>query len=102
MHPADIHAEIKKRGGSFALLARADGNITAGALANALHRPAGRGERIIAEYLGMSLHKLWPLRYDKAGIRLIRPRGVGNWLHVRNPGRKKLQESSPSKNEAAA
>ncbi|MBI6262380.1 helix-turn-helix domain-containing protein, partial [Proteus mirabilis] len=47
-HPADIIAALRKRGTT---------------LANALSRPWPKGEKIIADFLGVAPSEIWPSRY---------------------------------------
>lgn len=61
-HKADIIAAIHKKGSSLAELSRLAG-LSSSTLANALTRPWPKGERIIAEFLGVSPMVIWPSRY---------------------------------------
>ncbi|WP_064517632.1 helix-turn-helix domain-containing protein [Buttiauxella gaviniae] len=61
-HRADILAAIKKKGGSLAELSRTNG-LHERTLYNALERHWPKGEKIIAEYIGVSAHIIWPQRY---------------------------------------
>lgn len=61
-HRADIVAALKKRGLSVRQLSR-DAGLGENTLANALRSPWPKGERIIAEAIGMTPQKLWPSRY---------------------------------------
>ncbi|MGG4663403.1 helix-turn-helix domain-containing protein [Providencia vermicola] len=61
-HPADIIAAIKKKGSSLAELSRSAG-LNSSTLNNALSRRWRKGERIIAEFLGMEPAEIWPSRY---------------------------------------
>lgn len=72
MHPADIRAAISKKGGSMAELARTHGYSEA-YVRNALIRPLFQAEQIIAKFIGIPAHILWPLRYDKNGRRRVLP-----------------------------
>jgi Ner family transcriptional regulator len=71
-HRADVVAAIHKRGTSLAGLARQHG-LGDSTLRNALTYPRKPSNQIIANYLGQSLHELWPAWFDRAG-RLISPR----------------------------
>ncbi len=62
-HPADIIAGIRKKGSSLAALSRSSG-LASSTLANALTRRWPKGERIIAEMLGMQPEEIWPSRYE--------------------------------------
>ncbi len=71
-HPADIIAELKKRGTSLAALSRKAG-LSSSTLANALSRPWPRGEYIIAQALEVPPDVIWPERYfDELGNRVFR------------------------------
>ncbi|AXC79363.1 transcriptional regulator [Salmonella enterica subsp. arizonae] len=61
-HPADIIAGLRKRGTSLAALSRQSG-LASSTLANALTRHWPKGERLIAEALGVAPEKIWPSRY---------------------------------------
>jgi Ner family transcriptional regulator len=65
MHPADVLALVKKRGGSLAGLSRHH-DLASNTLRNALYREDyPRGEKIIAEFLDMEPQDIWPERYAK-------------------------------------
>jgi Ner family transcriptional regulator len=61
-HRADIVAALKKRGLSVRQLSR-DAGLGENTLANALRTPWPKGERIIAEAIGMRPDQVWPSRY---------------------------------------
>lgn len=61
-HPADIIAGLRKRGTSLAALSRQAG-LASSTLANALNRHWPKGERLIADALGIAPEKIWPSRY---------------------------------------
>ncbi|OEE42328.1 helix-turn-helix domain-containing protein [Vibrio anguillarum] len=61
-HRADIVAALKKRGLSVRQLSR-DAGLGENTLANALRMPWPKGERIIAEAIGMTPQEVWPSRY---------------------------------------
>ncbi|ENQ4964686.1 helix-turn-helix domain-containing protein [Salmonella enterica subsp. enterica serovar Butantan] len=63
-HPADIIAGLRKRGTSLAALSRQAG-LASSTLANALIRHWPKGERLIAEALGIAPEQIWPSRYRK-------------------------------------
>ena len=63
-HRADIISALKKRRTSMAALSR-ENNLNSGSLYNALARPWPKGERIIAEALGLEPSVIWPTRYEK-------------------------------------
>lgn len=71
-HSADIIAALKKRGTSLAALSRQAG-LASATLANALSRSWPRGEKLIADALGISPKIIWPSRYfDVEGNRIVR------------------------------
>lgn len=59
-HSADIIAALKKRGTSLSAVSR-----SSGLAANALIRHWPKGERLIAEALGIAREQIWPSRYCK-------------------------------------
>ncbi|MEC5318278.1 helix-turn-helix transcriptional regulator [Brenneria populi subsp. brevivirga] len=61
-HPADIIAALKKRGTSMAAVSRNAG-LASSTLANALTKHWPKGERLIAEALGVAPEQIWPSRY---------------------------------------
>ena len=61
-HPADIIAALKKRGTSLAAVSRNAG-LASSTLANALTKHWPKGEKLIAEELGVSPAEIWPSRY---------------------------------------
>ncbi|WP_369308753.1 helix-turn-helix domain-containing protein [Providencia rettgeri] len=63
-HPADIIAAIKKKGSSLSELSRQAG-LNSSTLNNALSRRWPKGERIIAEFLGVAPTEIWPSRYHR-------------------------------------
>lgn len=65
-HRADIVAALHKQGWSLRRLSLHHGYKSAGALKNALDRPWPKGERIIAEVIGLPPESIWPTRYHKA------------------------------------
>ncbi|WP_214240928.1 helix-turn-helix domain-containing protein [Raoultella ornithinolytica] len=69
-HRADILAAIKKRGGSLAQLSRENG-LHERTLYNALERHWPKGERIIADFIGVPVRTIWPERYEKLGGEII-------------------------------
>ena len=71
-HPADIIAGLKKKGTSLAAVSRSAG-LSSSTLANALLRPWPKGEKLIADALGISPEIIWPSRYfDSEGKLLTR------------------------------
>ncbi|WP_347253540.1 helix-turn-helix transcriptional regulator [Leminorella grimontii] len=63
-HPADIVAGLKKRGTTLAAVSREAG-LASSTLANTLNRHWPKGERLIAEALGVAPEQIWPSRYRK-------------------------------------
>ncbi|KFC93459.1 helix-turn-helix domain-containing protein [Leminorella grimontii] len=61
-HPADIIAALRKTGTTLAALSRSAG-LSSSTLANALVRPWPKGERIIADRIGVCPEEIWPSRY---------------------------------------
>ncbi|MFQ6565846.1 helix-turn-helix domain-containing protein, partial [Dickeya dianthicola] len=61
-HPADIIAALKKRGTTLAAVSRNAG-LASSTLANALTKHWPKGEKLIAEALGVSPAEIWPSRY---------------------------------------
>lgn len=61
-HRADIRAELEKRGKSLRQLSREAG-LSENTLRNALDRKWPKGERIIAEAIGVKPEVIWPTRY---------------------------------------
>ncbi|EMF0718187.1 helix-turn-helix domain-containing protein [Citrobacter freundii] len=67
-HSADIIAALKKRGTSLAALSR-----EAGLASSTLSRSWPRGDKLIADALGISPEIIWPSRYfDGEGNRIVR------------------------------
>ncbi|WP_417642666.1 helix-turn-helix domain-containing protein [Enterobacter kobei] len=63
-HPADIIDGLRKKGTSLAAVSRKAG-LASSTLANALTRRWPKGERLIAEALGITPEQIWPSRYRK-------------------------------------
>ncbi|SQC90776.1 DNA-binding transcriptional regulator Nlp [Cedecea neteri] len=59
-HPADIIAGLRKKGTSLAAVSRNAG-LASSTLANALTRRWPKGERLIAEELGVAPQQIWPV-----------------------------------------
>jgi Ner family transcriptional regulator len=62
-HKEDILAEVRKKKKSLAALSRESG-LHSGTLNYALTRSYPRGERIIAQAIGVSPQDIWPSRYQ--------------------------------------
>ncbi|EBU3152060.1 helix-turn-helix domain-containing protein [Salmonella enterica] len=67
-HPADIIAGLKKKGTSLAAVSRKAG-LAPPTLANTLNHHWPKGERLIAEVLGVASEQIWPSRYRKTEYR---------------------------------
>lgn len=67
-HPADIIAGLRKKGTSLAAVSRKAG-LSSSTLANALMRHWPKGERLIAEELGIAPEQIWSSRYRKPEYR---------------------------------
>ncbi|MDU1061635.1 MAG: DNA-binding transcriptional regulator SfsB [Leclercia adecarboxylata] len=61
-HTADIIAAVRKKGTTVAGLSRAAG-LGDSTLANALSRPWPKGEKLLAEAIGVEPWVIWPSRY---------------------------------------
>lgn len=64
-HPADIIAALKKKGTTLSAVSRKAG-LASSTLSNALVRHWPKGERLIADELGVELSEIWPSRYDQS------------------------------------
>lgn len=58
-HQQDILAEIRKRGATVASLSR-DNGLNRGTLQTAFYKRYPRGQAIIAAFISVSRHELWP------------------------------------------
>jgi Ner family transcriptional regulator len=65
-HKADIIAAVHKTGTSLRQMSRKLG-LAHSALKNALHCPAPRYERLIAERISQTPQQIWPSRYNEDG-----------------------------------
>ena len=63
-HRADIVAELRKAGWSLRRLATHHGYASQTTLTVALARPWPKGERIIAQAIGVDVAVIWPSRYS--------------------------------------
>lgn len=68
-HPEDIKAEIRKRGTTLGALALSNG-MHRDAISIALKVPHQQAEAVVARFLDVPAHELWPARYDAKGRRL--------------------------------
>ncbi len=80
-----ILAEIRSRGISLRGLSLASG-LGAQTLTSTLQKPNERGEKIIAKFLGVAAHELWPERYLPSGQRR-QPQPKKNYHPQRRFGR---------------
>lgn len=62
MHRADIVAALHKKALSLSKLGR-EHNLSPHTLKNALDKPYPKGERIIADAIGLHSQDIWPERY---------------------------------------
>lgn len=63
-HRADIVAALRKAGWSLRRLATHHGYAAPTTLITALDRPWPKGQRLIAEAIGIDPAKIWPSRYQ--------------------------------------
>lgn len=63
-HRADIRAELEKKGKSLRQLSR-DAGLSENTLRNTLDRKWPKGEKIIADAIGVKPEEIWPTRYRK-------------------------------------
>lgn len=64
-----IKAEIERRGKTLTQLAK-DYGVSDRTVRNALYNPSKKGEEIIAEFLGESLHTIFPDRWTNENNRI--------------------------------
>lgn len=76
-HRADVVAALKKVGWSVSALSQAHG-LSRGTLPVALDRPYLKGERIIADALGMMPERIWPSRYAARNFQPVLRRKTAN------------------------
>lgn len=70
-HRADIIAAIHKKNSTLLALGKANG-LGSSTCRASLMKPSPRANRIIADFIGVPVHQLWPLWFDQQGNRLIR------------------------------
>ena len=68
MDNADIVAAVKKAGSNLRQLSLRHG-FAASTFRAALHRPHPRANRLIAEFIGVGVHEIWPHWFTSSGIR---------------------------------
>lgn len=61
-HRADIGAALRKKGTTLAALSRSHG-FASNSLQNSLVRKWPKGDKIIADAIGVNLENIWPSRY---------------------------------------
>ena len=74
-HIEDIKAEVRKRGATMSEVALNAG-LYPNQLSQCLRFPSPRSNQAIAEFLGLTVHDLWPQWFDADGQRrpgLIKP-----------------------------
>ena len=71
-HPADIKAELNKKGLTLRALSLAN-NMHPDSLKNALRMSYPRAERIIAAALGYEPEEIWPSRYVERKYKVRSP-----------------------------
>ena len=77
-HAEQIKAAVRMRGTTMKQLSL-DNGLYPAALSLALTSPRARAEKIIAQFLGVPLHELWPDRWTADGRR-IRPRYAHKYI----------------------
>jgi Ner family transcriptional regulator len=87
-HPADTLAQLKKRGTNMGRLAEHYGVIPE-TLRTAMYKPSPCGEVVIAHFLGVHPHLIWPDRWTADGKlanrkRMKRPYTVTAYLQRLN------------------
>lgn len=65
-HPERIKMAIRVRGITLTKLAT-DNNLVESAVRVSLLRPHSEADKVIARFLSVPLHELWPSRYDEDG-----------------------------------
>lgn len=68
-HPEDVKAAVRKTGTTLSELARRKG-VSTSVVHKALKQPRPTGNRVIAAFLGRSVHEMWPDWFDRDGNRL--------------------------------
>jgi len=62
-HPADIICALRKAGWSVRKLSLHFGYASPNTLCNAINRPWPKGERLIADAIGVPAEEIWPERF---------------------------------------
>jgi Ner family transcriptional regulator len=69
-HPEDVKAAIRKQGSTLAELASTAG-VSKQSISAAIDRRASeRIDQIIADFIGLKPHQIWPSRYNAKGKRI--------------------------------
>lgn len=68
-HRADIKAALSKKGWSLRQLSLHHGYSNGSTLKNALDRPWKKGERLIAEAIGVPPEEIWAARYAERNLK---------------------------------
>ncbi len=69
-HPEDIKAAIRKRGMTTSQLFRSNG-LAESTLRNVFRHHWPKGEKIIAEFLGLTPRDIWPSRYEAVSVKEV-------------------------------
>ena len=69
-HPEDIKAAIRKRGITTSQLSRSNG-LAESTLRNVFRHHWPKGEKIIAEFLGLTPRDIWPSRYEAVSVKEV-------------------------------
>ncbi len=89
MHREDIKAAVRKKGATLQQLSLQAG-LEVKTASKSLMVPCPRANRAIAEFLGKSLHDLWPHWYSQNGERI---RSQAPLKRTRNTPRRHRQKS---------
>ncbi len=65
-HPADVVAALHKAGWTLRRLSRHYGYANGTTISVALHRRWPKGQRLIADAIGVPPEEIWPSRYRKS------------------------------------
>ena len=69
-HPEDIKAAIRKRGMTTSQLSRSNG-LAESTLRNVFRHHWPKGEKSIAEFLGLTPRDIWPSRYEAVSVKEV-------------------------------
>jgi Ner family transcriptional regulator len=67
-HRADIKAALEKAGWSLRRLAAHHGYASETTLVHALNRPWPKGQKLIADAIGVTPELIWPSRYERKAL----------------------------------